>query len=79
MSCFFGRFCCSGVFRGGVAALFALILISTTGCHSIPPIGKAARAGNVEKVAALVKANPAIVHSEDSEGNTPFALGSDRW
>jgi ankyrin repeat protein len=66
---FFSRFCHSPLSRRAAVLLVAL---AWSGVALGSAIHEAAWQGDLEKVTALLKGNPDLVFSTDSEGRTPL-------
>ena len=60
------------ILRLAAILLVALALIGFAGCSKNDAIHDAARNGDLEKVKALLKANPDLVFSKDTHGSTPL-------
>jgi ankyrin repeat protein len=67
------RFSHSRAFR--LAAIMVLALVSSTFAFC-GPIHDAARKGDVNKVKALLKADPTLISDKDKEGNTPLHVAA---
>ena len=60
-----------------VFAIVSFLFAWTSPAHGAE-IHDAAMAGDVARVEALLQANPALVHSADSQGLTPLLYATDR-
>ena len=63
----------SGVFRLATIAFAALAFSSPAFCG---PIHEAARKGDVNKVKALLQADPKLISDKDTQGNTPLHVAA---
>ena len=69
MRTFFSWLCHSPIPRRAAVMLFALAWSSLAFCGEIHD---AAQSGDLEKVKALLKANPDLVFTKDNTGSTPL-------
>src|ERR1017187_9440312 len=70
---FFGQLCRSPIPRRAAVLLVALAWSSLAFCGEIHD---AAKAGDLEKVSALLKDKPDLVSSKNNDGSTPLHLAA---